>query len=130
MNFTRCSKGRGHIPARTKGQSMTTETATAAATSAEDRAHELHQHIKATYSEEIFRLAYRYAEAEAEGESRAAQQDREWVRFIRRLAAHFPGLEPAIICVAETMSELEMGHFTQAKFGTPADPHLVGVIDE
>ena len=106
---------------------MTTETATVP-TSAEDRARALHERIKATYSEEIFRLAYQYAEAE--GESRAAQQDREWVRFIRRLAAHFPGVEPAIICVAETMSELEMGHFTRARFGTPADPHLVGVIDE
>ena len=106
---------------------MTTETVTVL-TSAEDRARALHTQIKATYSEEIFRLAYAYAEAE--GESRAAQQDREWVRFIRRLAAHFPGLEPAIVCVAEAMSELEMGHFTRAKFGTPADPHLVGVIDE
>ena len=95
---------------------------------AEDRAQALHNHIKATYSEEVFRLAYEYAEAE--GASRATAQDREWVRFIRRLAAHFPGLEPAIICVAEAMSELEMGHFTRAKFGTPADPHLVGVIDE
>ncbi len=106
---------------------MTTETASVPA-SAEDRARALHEQIKATYSEEIFRLAYRYAEAE--GESRAAAQDREWVRFIWRLAAHFPGLEPAIICVAETMSELEMGHTSRAKFGTPADPHLVGVIDE
>ena len=76
----------------------------------------------------MFRLAYAYAEAE--GESRARVQDHEWVRFIRRLAAHFPGFEPAIICVAEAMSELEMGHFTRARFGTPADPHLVGVIDE
>ncbi len=109
-------------------ETMTDQTATAVATSAEDRAQALHEKIKATYSEEIFRLAYQYAEAE--GASRAAAQDREWVRFIRRLAAHFPGLEPAIICVAETMSELEMGHFTQAKFGTAADPHLVGVIDE
>ena len=94
----------------------------------EQRAQELHDRIKATYSAEIFRLAFEYAEAE--GASRATAQDREWVRFIRRLAAHFPGLEPAIICVAETMSELEMGHFTQAKFGTPADPHLVGPIEE
>ena len=101
---------------------------TPAPTSAEDRAQALHEQIKATYSEEIFRLAYQYAEAE--GVSRAAAQDREWVRFIRRLAAHFPGFEPAIICVAEAMSELEMGHFTQAKFGTAADPHLVGLIDE
>ena len=51
------------------------------------------------------------------------------MRFIRRLAAHFPGVEPAIICVAEAMSELEMGHFTRETFGTPADPHLVGVIE-
>ena len=94
----------------------------------QDRAQELHDRIKATYSAEIFRLAFEYAEAE--GSSRAAAQDREWVRFIRRLAAHFPGLEPAIICVAEAMSELEMGHFTQAKFGTPADPHLVGPVEE
>ena len=107
---------------------MTMDLTATVPTSAEDRARALHAQIKATYSEEIFRLAYQYAEAE--GESRAAQQDREWVRFIRRLAAHFPGVEPAIICVAETMSELEMGHFTRAKFGTPADPHLVGVIDE
>ena len=103
---------------------MTTETATVP-TSAEDRARARHEQIKATYSEEIFRLAFRYAEAK--GESRAAAQDREWARFIRRLAIHFPGLEPAIICVAETMSELEMGHFTQAKFGTPADPHLAAL---
>ncbi len=100
----------------------------AAPESPQDRALRLHHQIKATYSAEIFRLAFEYAEAE--GESRAAAQDREWVRFIRRLAAHFPGLEPAIICVAETMSELEMGHATRATFGTPADPHLVGVIDE
>ncbi len=105
---------------------MTTETTTVSA-SAEDRARALHAQIKATCSEEMFRLAYQYAEAE--GESRAAAQDREWVRFVKRLAAHFPGLEPAIICVAETMSELEMGHFTRAKFGTPADPHLVGVLE-
>ena len=107
---------------------MTTETMTAAATSAEERAQALYEQIKATYSPEIARLAYEYAEAE--GESRATAQDREWVRFIQRLAAHFPGLEPAIICVAEAMSELEMGHTSRAKFGTPADPHLVGVIDE
>ena len=106
---------------------MTTDTATVP-TSAEDRARALHARIKATCSEEVFRLAFAYAEAE--GESRAAAQDREWVRFIRRLAAHFPGLEPAIVCVAEAMSGLEMGHFTSAKFGTPADPHLVSVIDE
>ena len=106
----------------------TTQPATPAPKTPEQRAQELHERIKATYSEEIFRLAYRYAEAE--GESRAAAQDREWVRFIRRLAAHFPGLEPAIICLAETMSELEMGHFTREKFGTPADQHLVGAIDE
>ena len=104
----------------------TIETTTQSATP-EQRAQQLHDQIKATYSEDIFRLAYRYAEAE--GESRAAAQDREWVRFIWRLAAHFPGFEPAIICVAETMSELEMGHFTREKFGTPADPHLVGVIE-
>ena len=73
------------------------------------------------------RLDYRYAEAE--GESRATAQDREWVRFFQRLAAHVPGIEPAIICVAETMSELEMGHFTRVKFGTPADPHLAGVLE-
>ncbi len=107
---------------------MITEPTAAEFKTAEQRAQELHEKIKATYSEEIFRLAYQYAEAE--GESRAAAQDREWVRFIRRLAAHFPGFEPAIICVAETMSELEMGHFSQAKFGTAADPHLVGVVDE
>ena len=109
-------------------RSTTTDSVTSAPTSVEDRAQALHEQIKATYSEEIFRLAYQYAEAE--GESRAAAQDREWVRFIRRLAAHFPGLEPAIICVAEAMSQMDMGHVTQAKFGTPADPHLVGVIDE
>ena len=109
-------------------RSVTDPSVTPAPRSAEDRAHELHEKIKATYSEEIFRLAYQYAEAE--GESRATAQDREWVRFIRRLAAHFPGLEPAMICVAEALSELEMGHFTRAKFGTPADPHLVGVIEE
>ena len=101
---------------------------TPAPRTAEQRAQELHERIKATYSEEIFRLAYQYAEAE--GESRAAAQDREWVRFIHRLAAHFPGLKPAIVCVAEAMTGMEMGHFTQAKFGTAADPHLVGVIDE
>ena len=105
----------------------TDPTVTPGLKTAEDRAQALHDHIRATYSEEIFRLAYAYAEAE--GESRAAQ-DREWVRFIRRLAAHFPGLEPDIVCVAETMSELEMGHFTRAAFGTAAGPHLVGVIDE
>ncbi len=98
---------------------MTTDTATEFRRP-EDRARALHETIKATYSEEVFRLAYEYAEAE--GESRAAAQDREWVRFIRRLAAHFPGIEPAIICLAETMSELEMGHATRAAFGTPADP--------
>ncbi len=108
---------------------MTTEAATMGESrSAEQRAQKLHDTIKATYSPEIFRLAYQYAEAARADE--AALRDREWVRFIRRLAAHFPGLEPAIVCVAEAMSELEMGHFTQAKFGTPADPHLVGVIDE
>ena len=96
--------------------------------SAEGRAQALHEKIKATYSDEIFRLAYAYAEAN--GEARATAQDREWCRFVRRLAAHFPGLEPAIICVAEAMSELEMGHTSRATFGTPADPHLVGVIEE
>ncbi len=94
----------------------------------DDRARALHEKIKREFPEDVFRLAFEYAEAE--GESRAAAQDREWVRFIRRLAAHFPGIEPAIICVAEAMSELEMGHATRATFGTPADPHLVGVIDE
>ncbi len=89
--------------------------------SVEDRAQELHDKIKATYSHEIFRLAYDYAEAE--GESRAASRDRDWVRSVHRLAEHFPGLAPAIICVAETMSELEMGHATREKLGTPADPH-------
>ena len=108
-------------------RSTTDPTVTPAPKTAEERAQALHEQIKATYSEEIFRLAYRYAEAE--GESRAAAQDREWVRFIRRLAAHFPGFEPAIICVAEAMSELEMGHFTRETFGTPADPHLVGVLE-
>jgi hypothetical protein len=96
--------------------------------SVEDRAQALHEEIKATCSDEVFRLAYAYAEAARADE--AALRDREWGRFIQRLAAHFPGLEPAIVCVAETMSELEMGHFTRAKFATPADPHLVGVIDE
>ena len=54
---------------------MTTETATAAATSPEDRAQALHEKIKATYSPEIARLAYEYAEAE--GESRATAQERD-----------------------------------------------------
>ncbi len=96
-------------------------------TSAEDRAQELHDRIKAMYSEEIFRLAYEYAEAE--GESRAAAQDREWVRFVHRLAEHFPGIAPAIICVAETMSELDMGHATREKFGTAADPHRTFALE-
>src|SRR5215212_6390288 len=109
-------------------ETMTDQTTTVTLTPPEQRAHELHDKIRATYSTEIFRLAFEYAEAE--GASSATAQDREWVRFIRRLAAHFPGLEPAIICVAEAMSELEMGHFTQAKFGTPADPHLVGPVEE
>ena len=47
---------------------MTIETTTTPK-SARDRAQRLHDAIKATYSEEIFRLAYAYAEAE--GEARA-----------------------------------------------------------
>jgi len=106
---------------------MTTDTATEFKP-AEQRAQELHDRIEATYSPEIFRMAYDYAEAMRESEDEL--KDREWTRFLHRLAAHFPGIAPAIICVAEAMSELDMGHATPRTYGTEAHPHFMGVEGE
>ena len=87
---------------------------------AADRYSELHDTIKATYSDDIFKLAFAYAEAgRADVE---ALRDREGVRVVHRLAEHFPGLAPAIVCVAESIVQIEMGHATREKFGTADDP--------
>ena len=63
------------------------------------RARLLHDRLKAQLAPELWRLVYQYGEAKER-----AREDREYDEvylMVEMIAAHFPGLAPAIRCMVQ-----------------------------